>query len=409
MGLLFPGQGSQFVGMGQKLYQDFSIAKETFAEANEVLGFDLQKLCFAGDLKELTKTENAQPAILTVSLAAFRAFQEATGFVPQFAAGHSLGEYSALVSAGAIKFADGLRIVKKRGEYMQRAVPIGIGTMMAVMNSNYEMIREICQEVSNDQEKVVVANYNSNDQIVISGHHEAVRRAGEKLETEGAYIKELKVSAPFHSPFMQPAANLMEKELEKYECGKMKWPVISNVTALPYQTTDHLIKNLTDQIVKPVRWYESIKYLKNRDVNLMIELGPDIVLKKLVEKCDQEINVLKFTDRNELNLIKDDLPKEDLAGLVVKSMALIISTKNNNLDEEEYLNGVVQPYQKIAAIRNRLNEENREATLGETEEVLNLLKTALDTKKVPLEEKRERVDHILAITATSRLFEDYHY
>ncbi|GAE86716.1 ACP S-malonyltransferase [Acetivibrio straminisolvens] len=228
--LLFPGQGSQYVGMGKKLYENYSAAREVFDEANEVLGFDLKELCFNGDINELTKTENTQPVILTASVAAFRVYMEKYGVKPAFLAGHSLGEFAALTCAGAISFKDAVRIVRNRGRYMQEAVPQGIGAMAAVSGVDKPVIEETCIKVSDENHLVVVSNHNSKDQIVISGHTSAVNTASEILKKHGARIVPLKVSAPFHSPLMQPAADRLREELKLYSYNEPKWQVISNTT-----------------------------------------------------------------------------------------------------------------------------------------------------------------------------------
>ena len=407
LALLFPGQGSQFVGMGKELCRDYPIAEETFQEANQVLGFDLQQLCFSGDLDELTRTENAQPAILTASIAAFRVYMDEIGLAPHFTAGHSLGEYSALVAAGALKFEDALKIVRKRGQYMQEAVPVGLGTMMAVMKLDYPLIEEVCQEVSNSEEMVVPANINSKQQIVISGHTEAVKRAGQQLEEEGGYVKMLNVSAPFHSPLMQPAADKMAKELEKYTLNQMKWPVISNVTALPYQTTDKLRKKLTQQIVEPVRWYESMTYLNKMNVNTAVEMGPKTVLKSLMRKSYPDIKVVKFDNKEDLESIRDEMPKMDLNKVISKSLAVLVCTQNHNPDQNQYQEGVVKPYKQIESLRDKIETEDREATVEEAKEALQLLKTALENKLVPKEELQARFQEIIALSGTANIFEEY--
>ncbi len=404
---LFPGQGAQYVGMGKDLCEEYPIARETFEEANNALGYDLMKLCFEGDLAELTRTENTQPAILTHSVAAFRVLIQEVDIVPEYVAGHSLGEYSALVCTGAIDFSDAVRLVHQRGKFMQEAVPVGKGAMMAVMKVEPYVVDQVCEEISTQDGIVVAANYNSPQQVVISGDEAAVKQAGEKLESMGALIKLLQVSAPFHSPLMRPATERMKGLLKEIDFGTIKWPVISNVSALPYRFGDRLVINLTEQIVKPVRWQETMEYLAKKGINKVVELGPGTVLKNLLKRSFPELEVLNLDTRDQVNSVKEGLDiKPDLNRVVSKSMAVAVATRNQNWDNDEYQKGVVLPYKEIQELRNQLDEETREATDDEVRKTLELLKTIMTTKKVPIQEQLERLNEILDMTGTQKLFND---
>jgi [acyl-carrier-protein] S-malonyltransferase len=226
---LFPGQGSQYVGMGKDLKQNFKVAADIFAEADEALHEDLSKLCFEGPEDDLKLTRNTQPAILTVSIAALRVLQQETGLVPAMTAGHSLGEYSALVASGALTFTDAVAIVRKRGTFMQEAVPVGVGGMAAILGMETEVLEQICKDSAEGQ-AVSPANYNCPGQIVISGHMEAVKRAAARAEAAGAKkVVMLPVSAPFHSALMKPAAEKLARALEPVTVQDLKIPVLSNV------------------------------------------------------------------------------------------------------------------------------------------------------------------------------------
>ncbi len=404
---LFPGQGAQYVGMGKDLCQEFAIARETFKEANDALSFDITKLCFEGDMEELTKTANTQPAILTTSVAVFRVYMQEIGITPAYMAGHSLGEYSALVCAGALNFADAVKIVQKRGQFMQDAVPLGIGTMMAVMKLERKDVDEICNEVSNSDEVVVPANYNSDGQIVISGHVNAVKRAGEKLKEKGAIVKPLNVSAPFHSPLMKPAAEKLAEELKKYTFGTMNWPVISNVSALPYQDTENLIQNLTEQIFNPVRWHESMEYIHRHGVIRAIEMGPKKVLKNLMKRSFSGIEVLPVENKEQLDSVSDILLKKDFAKVVSKCLAIVVCTKNRNWDDDAYQKGVVEPYRKIQQLQNNLESEGKEPTEENAREALEMLKTVFETKQVPVKEQVERFTEVFDASGTWGVFSDF--
>jgi [acyl-carrier-protein] S-malonyltransferase len=302
--LMFPGQGSQYIGMGKKLYDNFECVRKVYEEANDTIGFDLKGLCFEGDMEELTKTENTQPAILTTSVAMFRVYQEEIGIEPAFMAGHSLGELSALTCSGAIRFSDAVKLVRQRGKFMQEAVPIGIGGMAAISGADISDIEAECKNASKDGNIVAISNYNSYDQIVISGHKAAVESAGEALKEKGVKVIPLKVSAPFHSPLMKPAADRFKDELKKYCYDGPRCHVISNVTALPYEGAESIQDNLIKQITSPVQWIKSMEYLESNGVEMFIELGPKKVLKNLVGKIVKIKDIYSYDHDQDVNNIK---------------------------------------------------------------------------------------------------------
>ena len=285
---LFPGQGSQYVGMGKDLKQNFKVAADVFAEADEALHEDLSKLCFEGPEDDLKLTRNTQPAILTVSIAALRVLQQETGLVPAMTAGHSLGEYSALVASGALQFTDAVAIVRKRGTFMQEAVPVGVGGMAAVLGMETEVLEQICKESAEGQ-AVSPANYNCPGQIVISGHMEAVKRAAARAEAAGAKkVVMLPVSAPFHSALMKPAAEKLARALESVTVQDLKIPVLSNVEADFYPSKNEVKRLLTEQVDHPVRWIEEMEKMVREGVDKCVEIGPGKVLNGLVRKISRE-------------------------------------------------------------------------------------------------------------------------
>jgi len=296
---IFPGQGSQFSGMGKDLADNFSAARQVFEEANDSLGFDLAALCFAGSEDELRLTANTQPAILATSIAALRVLEQETDLKADYAAGHSLGEYSALVSTGALTLADAVRTVRQRGTFMQEAVPVGVGAMAAVMGLERAELEQICVNASQG-EVVGPANFNSPGQIVIAGHASAVERAIELCKEQGAKrALPLPVSAPFHSSLMEPAALRLEAILREVTVNQMQCPVVSNVKAEPFQEQGLIKQLLVEQVCAPVRWDESVLKMVELGVDQFIEIGPGKVLSGLVKR------IAKGTDIKNLGAVAD--------------------------------------------------------------------------------------------------------
>ncbi|MGW8312998.1 MAG: ACP S-malonyltransferase [Desulfuromonadales bacterium] len=298
---LFPGQGSQYAGMGSDLAGNFPIARRVFEEANDALGFDLAALCFNGPEEDLRLTANTQPAILTTSIAAMRVLEAETDFSPEFAAGHSLGEYSALVCAGALSFADAVRTVRLRGTFMQEAVPVGTGSMAAVLGLDLETLDMVCREAAQGQ-VVSPANYNSDGQVVIAGHADAVARAIELAKEQGAKrAMPLPVSAPFHCRLMVPAGERLAHVLAGIKVSEMTIPVISNVEATPNQDADRVRDLLVQQVSAPVRWQETITCMVTLGVDHFIEIGPGKVLAGLVKRMAKDSIVQNLQNVDDLS------------------------------------------------------------------------------------------------------------
>ncbi|HEX9962580.1 MAG TPA: ACP S-malonyltransferase [Pyrinomonadaceae bacterium] len=297
---IFPGQGSQSVGMGKDLYENFAASREVFEEADAALGFKLSGMCFAGDEADLQLTANTQPAILTTSVAAFRAM-EAEGFPPpDFVAGHSLGEYSALVAAGAMSFSDAVKTVRRRGTYMQEAVPVGVGAMAAILGLPLETVETACRDAA-EMEICSPANINSPAQIVIAGNTEAVDRAIELLKARGAKraIK-LNVSAPFHCALMLPAQERLAKDLQEINFGDLKFPIIENVSAEANTKGERVREALTEQVSKPVRWAQSIENLITEGVETFVETGAGKILSGLVRQINRDVRCLNVENFDSL-------------------------------------------------------------------------------------------------------------
>jgi [acyl-carrier-protein] S-malonyltransferase len=293
---VYPGQGSQSVGMGRELAQAFPEAREVFEAADDALRFPLSRLCFEGPEEELRLTANTQPAILTVSIAAHAVLAKRTA-APELAAGHSLGEFSALCGAGALSLPDAVRAVHARGRFMQEAVPVGVGAMSAVLGLAADLVEQACTEATQGDEVVQAANFNEPMQTVISGHAAAVARAGDRAIALGAKkVIPLPVSAPFHSTLMAPVQPRLQTVLVALSFKRPSVPVVSNVEALPNQEADRLSGLLVSQVTSPVRWTESIHAMRTAGVDRFVEVGPGRVLSGLIKRIDRTAQVFNVED-----------------------------------------------------------------------------------------------------------------
>jgi [acyl-carrier-protein] S-malonyltransferase len=310
---IFPGQGSQKVGMGQALAEAFPVCRDAFAEADEALGESLSRICFEGPEERLTLTENTQPAILAVSIAACRLLKS-HGLSPAFVAGHSLGEYSANVAAGTFAFADALRVVRRRGRFMQEAVPVGSGAMAAIIGLDDEKVAEACRQGAQG-EVVSAANLNGAGQTVIAGARDAVGRAGDCARALGARrIIPLTVSAPFHCALMIPAADRLAPELRALAIHDPRVPVVANVDAEPKRRGVDAIDALIAQVAAPVRWEAVVRRLASEGVTTYVEVGPGTVLSGLVRKVHRGASVLNIENPADLAAIEARLSQGAVIG-----------------------------------------------------------------------------------------------
>jgi [acyl-carrier-protein] S-malonyltransferase len=288
--------------MGKELYENFKVAKEIFEEADDALHFSIKKICFEGPEEILRLTENTQPAILTTSIASLKVLQTEKGINPELTAGHSLGEYSALVVSGALSFIDAVQIVRLRGKFMQEAVPVGEGAMAAILGMERREVEKICEEVSSG-EVLSPANFNCPGQITIAGHSKAVERAIERVKQEGKRAVLLPVSAPFHSPLMKPAGERLEKALEGIPIRDLKVPVVTNVEAEINRSKERVKPLLVAQVSSPVRWEESIRKMIGEGIERVLEIGPGKVLTGLMKRIDSSVETGNLEDLQTLKKI----------------------------------------------------------------------------------------------------------
>ena len=298
---IFPGQGSQFVGMGKDFYDHVPVAKELFDEAVDVLGYDLANICFNGPEDTLKLTENTQPALLIHSIMALKTLRE-NGINSVIAAGHSLGEFSALVAAGALKFRDAVRLVRLRGQFMQEAVPVGIGSMAAIIGMPVDSVQELCDNVSSEVNIVQPANLNSPVQTVIAGHKQAVETVSDQALSAGAKKAViLPVSAPFHSALMKPAEIKLQKELEDTDFYDLSFPIINNIEAKSITKGSEAKESLVKQVCSPVRWCETMQSIVDHEIETVVELGAGKVLSGLMKRFDKKIKCYQVSDRESLS------------------------------------------------------------------------------------------------------------
>ncbi|PLT49581.1 bacillomycin D biosynthesis malonyl-CoA transacylase BamD [Bacillus amyloliquefaciens] len=388
LAFLFPGQGSQFVGMGKQFWNDFVLAKRLFEEASDAISLDVKKLCFNGDMNELTKTMNAQPAILTVSVIAFQVYMQEIGVKPRFLAGHSLGEYSALVCAGALSFQDAVTLVRERGILMQNADSQQQGAMAAVTHLSLQTLQEICSKVSTEDFPAGVACMNSEQQHVISGHRQAVERVIKMAEEKGAAYTYLNVSAPFHSSMIRSASEQFQTVLHQYSFRDAAWPIISNVTARPYSSGNSISEHLKQHMTMPVRWTESMHYLLLHGVTEVIEMGPNNVLAGLLRKTTNHIVPYPLGQTSDVPPLYNSaerkkhivhLRKKQLNKLMIQS----VIARNYNKDSAAYSNMTTPLFTQIQELKERMKRHEDVLSEQELEHSIHLCKLICEAKQLP--------------------------
>lgn len=410
--LLFPGQGCQYVGMGKTIYSEYSAVRHIFDEAGTALGYDVKKLCFEGSLSELNEIEHMLVAILTVSTAVYEVYKIEGGRKPLFMAGHSLGEYSALTCSGAVSLSDALRLVQQRCRLAKRMEETG--TMTVVNNVTKMLVEEACRKCSSESQPVVIGCYNSPGQFVISGHRDKVADVEDYLSSYKAQITPLLSTPPFHSPLLTDAAAELKTVLEETEFRKPQYTVISNVSAQPYTDGTSIREGLYKQMVLPVYWEETLDVLEEQDIRIIFEIGPKAALSNLIELNGKRMKTVSFGQKDDreryIKDVKTDSPCDTAffryRSLLNKCLTEAVCTRNRNWDTEEYTKGVIEPYEKIQLISEQLEEKQRDADKIQALAALKMLESVFVTKKIPLEEQKERFVKILNETDTYETFSD---
>lgn len=408
--LLFPGQGCQYVGMGKTIYSEYSAVRHIFDEAEHALGYDIKKLCFEGRLSELNEIEHMLAAILTVSAAVYEVYRMEGGGEPLLMAGHSLGEYSALVCSGAVSLSDALRLVQKRCRLAKQAGDAG--RMAVIDNAARDLVEEACGKFCSKSKPVVVGCYNSPGQFVISGHRDQVAEAEEYLSARKAQITPLIFTPPFHSPLLSDAAAELKTALEKTQFKKPQYTVISNVTARPYTDGASIRDGLYKQLVLPVYWKETMDFLEKQEIGLVFEIGPKATLSNLVERNGKRIKTVSFGQKDDRERFKEERKTNALCvpaafrfrSLLNKCLTEAVCTRNRNWDNGEYTKGVIEPYEKIRLISEQLEEEQRDADRTQALAALKMLETVFSTKRIPSMEQKDRFVKLLNETGTYEVF-----
>lgn len=342
--LLFPGQGSQYKGMGVNTYKYESHTKRLMEEASDILGYDMYALCNTGEIEQLSRTSYTQPVLLTMSMIAFHAYMHQIGIEPTFTAGHSLGEYSALVASEALSFQDGLRIVQQRGQFMENASQDHIGSMIAVRGIAVDELELLCMQHRTSEQPVVIACYNSPLQHVVAGHSQALERLTRSLEQQKVQMNRLSVSGPFHTILMQHAADRLATALHTQSFQQTRWPVISNVTAEPYASDIHIVQGLIDQMTCAVKWQQSLLYMVANGIHTTVEIGPRNILTRLSEDIAPDLSGYAFDKEQDRHRLIQDYPVDVW---IKECLAQSISLPNHNWNENEYAQGVIEPVQQL--------------------------------------------------------------
>lgn len=413
--VMFPGQGVQYSGMGQEMYKQYKVARETFDFASDVVGFDIAELCFGINSKKIFDNQNIQPALLTFGVASYKVLMQQVDFPPTFLLGHSLGEITALVCSGAIEFKDALKLTKLREKLM--CVSLGkLGSMIAVMGLDIIELQKICDDISNSEQIIEIANYNSDEQIVLSGHTTAIELATKQIEELGGYVFQLNTANPFHCSLMLPTVSSLKELLSSFQYRDFTVPVISNMTAEPYKGKHTIIETLSNQIINNVKWKQSIDYIAKQNVFIAIEVGPQSVLRNLLMSNEQKIQAYSLDDKKDRKFIKEvtmnlcNCMRTDNKAKIEflkKCLCAFVTMRNNSDNIKDYSEKVIACYVHVDKLINDIIEESREVSFEEMKHVLDALVYSMKAKEISLEEQNDRLKYILYSTGFFDVFYEY--
>ena len=400
---IFPGQGSQFIGMNKLIYDEYEIVRDTIQEAENVTGINLKDICFNGPLSVLSKPENAHVAILTFGVAAFRVFVSETGCLPEFCAGHSLGEYTALVCSGVIKFSDALKLVQLRSKLSVEIQNDTDGGMTIIDGIESSVVESVCKKQQEKGKRVYVSCYNSKTQTAISGYSPDVMRAEELLRDKSGIITPLFGSSPFHCPLMEAGKEKLDSIMASMEFSEWRYPVMSNYLGRPYESVTEVRNGLLQHLNNPVKWTKIIDYFSHKGIDLVIDFSPKNIFDNMLSQYN-EFTTLCFGIRSEreklLNMLSNEEYSKHKTNFVSKALLAAVSTPNLNLNEDEYRSGVVEKYNKILEINNSIETKKIDLSKEVKKEVFNLLSSILRTKKVDISEIMWWKNKILEETAS---------
>lgn len=404
--MMFPGQASQYVGMGKDWFSRYEQVKRRFGEASDILGMEITKMCFEGPSNDLTKTENAQVALVTLSVAMYEVVSKEMGIVPNYLAGHSIGEISALTASGVFSFENAIKLARARGEAMAACCSGKDYGMAAVVKMNVDQLEALLLEIELDKYSVEIANYNSPSQTILSGRLDDLKNIGGVLKLHQADLVMLNVSGAFHSKYMAPAKDKLSEVLANLPVKHMEIPVFCGHKGRLYSDNDDLKMELVEQLVAPVRWTKVITELKKLGTDKWFEIGPKQVLKSFVLKTIPNESVFSYDEEEPQ---KAEAGREEVKDLNLVGLCLgaAVSTKNSNWDEEEYKMGVIQPYKEIQNLFRKTQEEKRQATEEELGQCLSLLEKIFKTKGISDGECAVRYRKILKNSGHEEKFSFY--